>query len=181
MRKANAIPLAVLLAMALSGVYGSLHDQLSYTISPEYFTKYKFQQFSLTWAHDTPRLGAAVVGFIGTWWMGGLVGLVLSLCGRCSPDFRTFIKHQIVALGIVLMVAIFIGLAGLALGFMIADGDSIEHFSRWISPGVEERVAFIRVGFLHSSSYLGGIVGLMGGVVFLMNKRSQSGANRDLG
>ena len=33
------------LGAVLAGCYGALHDQISYTISPEYFTKVKFEQF----------------------------------------------------------------------------------------------------------------------------------------
>ena len=29
----------------LAGVYGIFHDQVTYAISPEYFTKLKFDQF----------------------------------------------------------------------------------------------------------------------------------------
>ena len=34
-----------LLGAVLAGIYGAVHDQISYTISDEYFTKLKFPQF----------------------------------------------------------------------------------------------------------------------------------------
>ena len=37
--------LLVFVGAVLAGCYGALHDQISYTISPEYFTKVKFEQF----------------------------------------------------------------------------------------------------------------------------------------
>jgi hypothetical protein len=35
-----------ILGAALGGIYGVLHDQLTYTIGPEYFTRLKFDQFA---------------------------------------------------------------------------------------------------------------------------------------
>jgi hypothetical protein len=36
-----------LIACLLSGAYGAIHNQVSYTVSPEYFTKFKFVQFGI--------------------------------------------------------------------------------------------------------------------------------------
>jgi len=47
MKKFFVFVFLVLFAILLSGLYGIIHDQISYTVSPEYFTKFKFQQFGL--------------------------------------------------------------------------------------------------------------------------------------
>jgi len=60
----------VLLAMFLSGLYGIVHDQISYTVSPEYFTKFKFQQFGITEVNLPDHVRASIVGFLASWWMG---------------------------------------------------------------------------------------------------------------
>src|SRR5262245_2708964 len=70
-----------LLGAAVGGVYGALHDQLSYTISPEYFTKLKFAQFAYAdfgWPH---RVLAAEVGFLATAGVGLIAGWVLARVG----------------------------------------------------------------------------------------------------
>ena len=62
-------------AAILAGAYGALHDQISYSLSIEYFTKFKFLQFNIPWAYRMPRTGASVVGFLATWWMQGGIAL----------------------------------------------------------------------------------------------------------
>ena len=37
--------LLVVIAVLFAGLYGVVHNQISYTVSPEYFTKFKFRQF----------------------------------------------------------------------------------------------------------------------------------------
>jgi len=70
------------LGAVLAGAYGVVHDQVTYTISPEYFTKLKFAQFRYAdW-----DLGQRVyVGTIGFWPRGGLAGLWLGFLpdGSC--------------------------------------------------------------------------------------------------
>ena len=65
----------------VTGIYGALHDQVSYSIAPEYFTKLKFKQFhwaDLSWP---PRVFAALVGFLATWWVGLIGGWLLARYG----------------------------------------------------------------------------------------------------
>ncbi len=47
MKKFFLFVFLVFFAILLSGLYGIIHDQISYTVSPEYFTKFKFQQFGI--------------------------------------------------------------------------------------------------------------------------------------
>ncbi len=35
----------VFLGALIGGAYGAVHDQLTYSVSPEYFTAFKFHQF----------------------------------------------------------------------------------------------------------------------------------------
>jgi hypothetical protein len=50
----------------ISGIYGFLHDQISYTVSPEYFTHLKFHQFNIPNSLYN-RIGAGIVGIMATW------------------------------------------------------------------------------------------------------------------
>ncbi len=51
------------------GLYGAVHDQISFSISREYFTRMKFIQFAWADFGWPERLFAAEVGFLATWWM----------------------------------------------------------------------------------------------------------------
>lgn len=83
--KISALLVIILVTPILAGIYGVLHDQLTYTISPEYYTKFKFYRFGLAEEGETyrypERLGAALVGFLATWWTGIPIGIILGLTG----------------------------------------------------------------------------------------------------
>jgi hypothetical protein len=86
LKKYLVLLLIIALSPLIAGLYGSIHDQLTYTISPEYYTKFKFYQFGLydigNEAHlPHPRTAVAVVGFLATWWMGLPIGAVLGAVG----------------------------------------------------------------------------------------------------
>ena len=62
MKKLWILLATLLLTPLVAGLYGMLHDQLSYTLSAEYFTRFKFIQFRLEGQLDKPyRLLAAIV------------------------------------------------------------------------------------------------------------------------
>jgi len=69
---------AGLLGAVIAGGYGILHDQITYSISPEYFTKLKFEQFR--WANYgfPERVFVAEIGFLATWWVGLFCGWFLA-------------------------------------------------------------------------------------------------------
>jgi len=48
MKKFLVYVLIVVLAVLAAGLFGIVHDQISYTVAPEYFTKFKFRQFGFT-------------------------------------------------------------------------------------------------------------------------------------
>lgn len=68
-----------ILGALLGGLYGVVHDQVTYTIGPEYFTRLKFDQFAYAnpgWGG--PRVFAGIIGFLATWWVGALVAWVIA-------------------------------------------------------------------------------------------------------
>ena len=48
MKKLLVYVLIVVIAVFAAGLYGVVHNQVSYTVAPEYFTKFKFRRFGLT-------------------------------------------------------------------------------------------------------------------------------------
>src|SRR5215210_7232804 len=74
-----------LIGALTAGLYGIVHDQITFTISPEYFTKLKFKQFQYADFGFSDRLFVAVIGFLATWWVGLFVGWVFG---------RRFVPNQ---------------------------------------------------------------------------------------
>ncbi|HWK03760.1 MAG TPA: hypothetical protein VNS58_09015 [Puia sp.] len=84
MKKFSLFLLTILLSILVAGLYGILHDQVTYTICPEYYTKFKFIQFGLAdettaLLQPSPRQLVAIIGFLATWWTGIFIGIGLGL------------------------------------------------------------------------------------------------------
>lgn len=74
--------LILVVSILLSGIYGILHDHITYTMSPEYYTRFKFIQFQLA-VEDThinnPRLMVSFTGWMATWWVGIIIGIITAV------------------------------------------------------------------------------------------------------
>ena len=161
--------IALSLAGALvAGLYGILHDQITFTISSEYFTHFKFYQFRYADFGFPERVLTAEIGFLATWWVGFFGVWFLSrrlLPGQ--PRNRAF-KQILVGFVVMGLAAIISGVIGYAYG--LAYGPQAD-YSRWTLMlnrlQIEQPWAFVRVAYIHNASYLGGIVGLAGALLFI--------------
>ncbi len=181
MNKFLTLMLIVLTTPLVAGAYGIVHDQLTYSISPEYYTEFKFYQFGLKgFADDSatafPRLAVAQVGFMATWWVGLFSGIILGLVGLRHGDSKLMLRATARATMLMLIIAFGLGLVGLAIGFLIpADpGPS------WRIPdNLVDRTSFIAVGSMHNFSYLGGLVGLIIAVVYSIRLKTTTQTDDD--
>lgn len=159
------LPISLVFACVLAGAYGAIHDQISYSVAPSYYHDFKFIQFAIDpTLHN--RLGASIVGWNASWWMGILIGLPIYLVGLFVRGNGEFCRPYFRAALLVVLTALLIGLAALAFSFVLIDG---QHLPSWMAGrSVENPVAFARVGTMHNWSYLGAFVGLIAGVVLII-------------
>ena len=54
----------------VAGVYGILHDKDTFSNSPEYFTRFKFEQFRWVDLGLPEWVFVAEMSFLATWWGG---------------------------------------------------------------------------------------------------------------
>jgi hypothetical protein len=168
------IPLASLPAMlgyavagaVLAGIYGVVHDQFTYSISPEYFTRLKFAQFHYADFGLPDRVFVAEIGFLATWWVGLVAGWLIA---RVSvPSSSRPEAFRCCARGFLIVMAFGFGAAiiGYVLGLLHGSD-----YSAWESMastrGILDLPRFVRVAYIHNASYLGGLVGLVTAIVFL--------------
>jgi hypothetical protein len=177
MRKLATFLLIVLVAIVIACLYGVGHDQVTYTISPEYYTKFKFIQFNLADSiaaqHMTqPRSAVVMVGVEATWWLGFYVGVIIAGFALLFRNRDRMFAVAMQSLGIILLLAIISGVIG---GFYGRDvlAKRGAGSSAWVPGNVVHRVDFITVGAIHNFSYLGAAVGLAAAIVFLLIKNSQ--------
>ena len=179
MRKFLTLILIAFIAALTGGIYGAIHDQLTYTISPEYYTKFKFIQFELVdegieTPIPNPRIWVAVVGVLATWWMGVLIGIILGLVGLSHTNWHTMLRVTLRAFVITTIIAFVIGIIGLIYGRLFLANDPIESFSNWFIPdNIIDFKSFVMVGSMHNFSYAGGIIGLVVGIVYSLGQRSK--------
>ena len=165
------VPVLLLLACLFAGTYGAVHNQISYTVSPEYFTEFKFDQFGIL-RSIPPRIGAAMVGWHAAWWMGILIGGVLIPLGLMIPGNAAYFWAMIRTFGVVAATTLLFGLLALGAAFILVDPDAVGQISRYDNEIVDD-VAFARAGTMHNFSYLGGVVGILAGGCYLFWLRKQ--------
>lgn len=165
--------LIIVIAPILGGLYGILHDQLTYSISPEYYTKFKFFQFGLMDLGNeaifpNPRIQVAIVGFLATWWMGLPIGLILALVGLIHTSRKKMLRTTMAAICVVAVVAFATGLIGLAYGSVSLADRGVDW---WLPDNLIDKKSFIAVGSMHNFSYLGGLTGLIAGITYSVRQK----------
>ena len=173
MQKTSIFVLTVFFSIIIAGIYGILHDELTYTISHEYYTKFKFIQFQ-PWIGNGaftlqyPRISVAVVGFLATWWTGLYIGFAQGLIGYIHKDPKVMMNAIRKAILITIIVAFSVGLYGLFYGKLHLTKIGVN----WYLPdNLIEKENFIAVGSMHNFSYLGGLLGLVAGIIYQIIKK----------
>lgn len=146
----------------IAGVYGVVHDQITYAISSEYFTNLKFQQF---WYADFglgDRMYVATIGFLATWWVGFLAAWFLAR--KFIPHQPRRVAYRQIGMGgcCIASVAVLCGTIAFAYGLWRGpDAD----YSSWQWAFQQFKIidswAFVRVAYIHNASYCGGLIGLI--------------------
>ena len=143
----------------IAGCYGILHDQVTHTISPEYFTKLKFEQFR--WANWglSERVFVAEIGFLATWWVGFFCGWFLARRQIPGQTRATAWRKIMIGCAIILLCALLS--AGVGFGYGLWRGPDADYFA-WRTTlaylHIEDQWSFIRVAYIHN---LGGLIGLI--------------------
>lgn len=166
-RRLPALIRITVVCALFAGGYGALHDQVSYSISPEYFTQMKFHQFAYADFGWSPRVLAAEVGFLGTWWVGLIGGWFLARTGLAELTERSRRYDMARTLALAAGVAITIGALGALLGAVQAQGD-LSGWQAWQENlGLRDLPGFVIVAYLHWASYLGGFLGVVAAAVYV--------------
>ncbi len=140
----------------VAGLFGIVHDQITYTISPEYFTRMKFDQFK-AWDFGHPRrVFVAEIGLLATWWVGLIAGWFLAriaLSKFQSPEMRVMS-----AMAVMILITAFFGFIGGLVGPSI-----YENQFGWRQSlhgiGVTDVTSFSRVAGIHLGGYGGAFIG----------------------
>jgi len=169
-RDAGQIFLMGVVGALVAGIYGVIHDQVTYSLSPEYFSKFKAVQFK-DYDYGWPVRGfVALIGFLATWWVGLILGwflarMSLAKLGRVM-SWREFWPR----IGAIFAIMIVCEVAGYVYGTLRYEA-SLVLWSDWQRVyGIVDVAAFARVGHIHNMAYLGGVFGTVMVSVFGFQK-----------
>ncbi len=164
LRKAAWLALAGAL---MAGTFGIIHDQITYSISPEYFTRMKFIQFHV-WDFGFPRrVFVAEIGFLATWWVGLIAGWFLARIAL--PKFKSPGSRVLKAIGIIVAVTLAFGISGYFLGPIIF-ADRAGSDEALNEMGVTQNREFQQVAGIHLGSYAGALLGWLGMMVVFFKR-----------
>lgn len=155
----------------IAGFYGIVHDQITYSISPEYFTCLKFLQFHYADFGLPPRVFVAEIGFLATWWVGLIAGWFLARIAVPALPAEKARSGVLLGFAIVFAGGFIAALAGFLLGLRLGPESDLSNWRGFTtSRGVVDLPNFVRVAYIHNASYLGGLIGL---IVALLHLRRQ--------
>jgi hypothetical protein len=164
---------SIVVAVIVAALFGVLHDQVTFSIAPEYYTLLKFRQFDVAPLPGAPeyamRWAVALVGVYATWWVGLFLGTVLGLLGLTQRSAASMARVMQVSLSIVVVSAIGFAVLGYALWPQFRALELIAA----VPLAVQDPDAFTRVGVIHSFSYLGGAAGALIAIVYAVVFRSR--------
>jgi len=173
--------LLFIIACLLAGLYGVVHNQVSFTVAPEYFTKFKFYQFGV---HDlqastsrpiSSRGLASGIGWAASWWMGLVIGVVLIPLGLVIPGPARYFWSMVRVFGLVILTTLVVGLLALLVAFVIVDPETVTEIERYGNQ-ITDDAAFVRAGTMHNFSYLGGVIGIITGIIAIFRYRNKARA-----
>jgi len=153
-----------LLGALIAGAYGIVHDQITYSISREYFTQLKFTQFDYANFGFHERVFVGEIGFLATWWVGFFSGWFMARIAVPAMPLPVARRYCMTGFAFIFPAALAGGIGGYLFGLFYSP-----NYTYWreitLSLHVTQPDAFIRVAYIHSGSYLGALIGLIGLIV----------------
>jgi hypothetical protein len=155
------------LGALVAGLYGVVHDQVTYTIAPEYFTRLKFDQFSYADLGWPERGFVAEIGFLATWWVGFFAAWFIARVAVPSFPKREAFRQTLLSFGVVFATAGLAACVGYLLGvFHGPDYATWRPLTQLLQ--VSDVRGFVCVAYIHNGGYLGGLTGLMAALLRLV-------------
>jgi hypothetical protein len=169
--KAGTLPAIIRYAVIgalIAAVYGIVHDEVTYSISPEYFTKLKFAQFHYADFGLPRRVFVAEVGVLATWWVGFISGWFMARMAVPRLEPEVCARKIWTGFAILFAIAVAGSLVGYTLGLKLPGA---AYLGAWLANkkalGLDDLRSFVRVAYIHNSSYLGGLCGLVTALIYL--------------
>lgn len=169
-KKSLAVPSIIIIAIVIASIFGIIHDQITYTISPEYYTKFKFSQFGLNSVpiKGNERYLVSITGIIATWWVGLILGITFSISSLLLKTWKIMLRISFSAMIMTIIITAIAALVGYLYGkFILINSDSLMNIY-----DVQDFNNFIAVDSIHTASYIGGFVGMFLGIIYIVKHKN---------
>jgi len=167
LKKTGVFIVIVFLAIIVSALYGAIHNQISFSVAPEYFTKFKFRTFYLTDLNVPPRIGASIVGVLASWWMGIPLGILLGAIGFIHKTPKQMFRVTLWSMAVMMVFTLLFGLGGLYYGYLETAKIDPATYENWYIPhDVTDLRRFLCAGHMHNAAYLGAGIAVLVAWIF---------------
>jgi len=169
-REYSVLIAAVLAALA----YGTINDQVTVTISPEYFL-YGKELYKIVGDNptmETLRWEAAKVGFKATWSAGLIFGVALLLANNPYRHWVQLRNRELMLwIPVIVAMAAILGAVGGWLGYRggLAKFDS--DFQDLLAADIYRPYRFMATWGVHLGGYVGGLIGTAIAVIGVIRRR----------
>ena len=169
--KTLAVIYIIVFSVIIASVFGALHNQISYSVSSEFFKDFLFGFFGVNeWMFGNDRLLASIIGVISSYWVGLIIGVLYAI-------IFLFMKNQNSLKYVTKAIFINIGFAilGSFIAFIIA-----YFFVDWQNVGIYMDLSvrnpqrYVQAAYMHNGSYYGGFAGLVVGIAYLLKKNKST-------
>ncbi|MDL2142010.1 hypothetical protein QQY79_05720 [Flavobacterium tructae] len=159
MKKVFVFICCIFISVVIAVLFGILHNQLTFTISSEFFTQVLFERYGFVeYGLTTPRVTASIIGVWSTWWIGLIAGFMFGFIGLFCSNAKAMIKSISYVILVMLSITVLVGLLGLSYGFF---GFSNLESTCCFPLQIKNVQNFIAVSEMHSFSYVGGGIGIL--------------------
>ena len=146
------------LGIAASVLYGILNNQITVSLSPEFFSVIQRNLFhhalKQTGLLDAPiRVQAAFIGMLTTWWFGLLLSVVLSTNRIFRRSKQVSIRHYLWIVGGIMLCTLCSSVVFGTIGYLAEPGVNLDYWP--LLDGIEDVRSAFAVGCWHNGAYVG--------------------------
>jgi len=149
----------LILAPMLASFYGFIHDQITFSISEEFFTKFRFKDYDMphTWH---PRAKAGMIGILNAWQTGIPFGIILTMVGRIHKNNHKLLFYTFYAY----LLTFFFSFAFSMIAIYMPAASDMLAIRKNLPADILDPVSFQRVETINNYGYIGGIIGMLMGI-----------------